>query len=159
MVPSVAKAVRNADAETNLVPKAAPGIRQSPDGITHFKRHEHRLKRRVLYWHWIVEDHHHTVASVAFERTVVLDDDFADGRMVVAQQGHHVFGIGAFGKPGETSQVAEERGNLTAMAFELFLRAGGYKQISHLRRQEAPQATHALDFVYLVGDTLFELLF
>ncbi len=31
-------------------------------------------------------------------------------------------------------------------------------QISHLRRQEAPQPAHALDFAYLVGDTLFELL-
>jgi hypothetical protein len=39
---------------------------------------------RVLDWHWIIEDHHHTVASVSFERAVVLYDDFADGRMVVA---------------------------------------------------------------------------
>ena len=29
---------------------------------------------------------------------------------------------------------------------------------SRWRRQEAPQPSHAFDFVYLVGDTLFELL-
>jgi hypothetical protein len=28
--------------------------------------------------------------------------------------------------------------------------------ISHLRRQEAPQPAHAVDFTYLVGDALFE---
>jgi hypothetical protein len=36
--------------------------------------------------------------------------------------------------------------------------AGCNDQISHLRRQEAPQPAHALDFTYLVGDALFELL-
>ena len=32
---------------------------------------------RVLYRHRIIEDDHHAVSSVAFERAVVLDDDFA----------------------------------------------------------------------------------
>ena len=36
------------------------------EGVTQFKRHEYSLEGRVLYWHWIVEDHHHTVASVPF---------------------------------------------------------------------------------------------
>ena len=31
-------------------------------------------------------------------------------------------------------------------------------EISHLWRQKAPQPAHALDFAYLVGDALFELL-
>ena len=39
-----------------------------------------------------------------------------------------------------------------------FSAPGRHDQISHLRRQEAPQPTHALDFAYLVGDALFELL-
>ena len=41
--------------------------------------------------------------------------------MVVAQQGHHVFRVRAFGKPGEPTKVAEERCNFSAMAFELLL--------------------------------------
>ena len=82
----------------------------------------------------------------------------ADGRMVVAQQGHHVFGVRALGEAGEAAQVTEERGYLSSMAFELLLAAGRDDQISHLRRQEAPQPAHALDFAYLVGDALFELL-
>src|SRR6185312_6462634 len=44
------------------------------------------------------------------------------------------------------------------MAFELFFRAGGDNQIGYLRSQETPQLSHPLDFAYLVGDTLFELL-
>ena len=44
------------------------------------------------------------------------------------------------------------------MAFELLLTPGRNDQISHLRRQEAPQPAHALDFAYLVGDALFQLL-
>ena len=44
------------------------------------------------------------------------------------------------------------------MAFKLLLAPRRYDQISHLRRQEAPQPAHALDFAHLVGDALFELL-
>ena len=158
MVPSVAKPCAMPMPKPISCPRRLQVSRQRSDGVTHFKRHEHRLERRVLDWHRIVEDHHHAVTGVAFERAVVLDDDFADGRMVVAQQGHHVFRVGAFGEAGEPAQVTEERGNLPSMAFELLLAPRRNDQISHLRRQEAPQPAHALDFVYLVGDALFELL-
>ena len=45
-----------------------------------------------------------------------------------------------------------------SMAFELLLAPRGNDQIGHLRRQEAPQPAHALDFAHLVSDALFELL-
>src|SRR5262249_46339424 len=115
------EAVRYADAEADLVPEAAPGCRQRSEGLAQFKSHEHRLKRGVLYWNWIIEDHHHAVTGITLKRAVVFGDDFADGRMVVAQQRHYVFGVGAFGEPGEAAQVTEERGNLSTMAFELLL--------------------------------------
>ena len=44
------------------------------------------------------------------------------------------------------------------MAFKLFFRTRGDNQIGHLRRQEATQPAHALDFVYLVGDALLQVL-
>src|SRR6516162_7097776 len=44
------------------------------------------------------------------------------------------------------------------MAFKLFLRTRCNDQISHLRRQEAPQPAHTLDFAYLVGDALLQVL-
>jgi hypothetical protein len=70
----------------------------------------------------------------------------------------YVFRVGPLGEPGEAAQVAEERRNLSAVAFELLLRTGRNNQISHLRRQEAPQPAHAFDFANLAGDALFELL-
>ena len=41
------------------------------------------------------------------------------------------------------------------MTFELPLTPRRNDQISHLRRQEASQPAHALDFAHLVGDALF----
>jgi len=43
-------------------------------------------------------------------------------------------------------------------ALQLLLSPRSDDQIGDLRRQEAPQPAHALDFAYLVGDPLFELL-
>jgi hypothetical protein len=40
------------------------------------------LERRVLDGNWIIEDHHHAVASEAFKSAAVLDDYFADCRMM-----------------------------------------------------------------------------
>ena len=127
------KAMRDTDAEANVVSPTTPRFGQGSDCVTHFKRHEHRLKRRVLHRHRIIEDHHHAVTSVAFERAVVLDDDFADCRMIVAQQGHHVFRVGALGEAGEPAQVTEQRGNLPSMAFELPLAPRRNDQIGYLR--------------------------
>jgi hypothetical protein len=45
----------------------------------------HGLERRVLHGHRIVENDHHAIASVAFERAAVFDDDLPDRRVVVAQ--------------------------------------------------------------------------
>ena len=42
------EAVRNPDAEANLVPEAAPGCRQSSEGVAQFKGHEDSLERGVL---------------------------------------------------------------------------------------------------------------
>src|SRR5262249_48349620 len=63
-----------------------------------FEGHEYGLQRRVLNRHRIVEDHHHAVARVAFECAAVFDDLLADGGVVFAKQGYHVFCVGAFGE-------------------------------------------------------------
>src|SRR5262249_31001118 len=97
------KTMRDANAEANIMPKPPPLVRQLADGIAQFERHEHGLERWVLYRHGIIKDHHHAVTSVTFERAVVLDDDFADGRMVVAKQRHHVFRVGALSEAGEAA--------------------------------------------------------
>jgi hypothetical protein len=149
--------MRDTDPETNVVPEPTPLVGQTTDSISHFERHHHCLKRRVLHRDWIVEDHHHTVTGVAFERAAVFDDFLTNGRVVFAQQRYDVFRIGALSEPGEPAQIAKERGYLSSMAFQLLLAPRRNNQISHLRRQEAPQPAHALDLAYLVGDALFQL--
>ena len=158
MVPSVA----NPCAMPMPKPMSCPHRRhvssQGSDGVTHFERHQHSLKRRVVYGNRIVENNHYAVTGITLKRSAVLDDDLANRRMVVTQQRHYVFWVRAFGEAGEATQVAEERGNLSTMAFELLLSPGCDDQISYLRGQETSQPAHALDFAYLVGDALFEVL-
>jgi hypothetical protein len=76
--------------------------------------------------------------------------------VVVAQQRHHVFRISALSETSEPAQVTEERGNLPTVTFKLLLAPRRNDQISHLRRQKAPQPAHALDFTDLIGDAVFE---
>jgi hypothetical protein len=63
-----------------------------------------------------------------------------DCGMVVAQQRHNVLCVGAFGEPGEPAKVAEQRGNLPAMAFELFLSADFVAEVGNYQR-EGPART------------------
>ena len=78
--------------------------------------------------------------------------------MVLTQQSHHVFRIRDFSEPGETTQIAKESCNLSAMTFELLLSARGNDQISYLWRKETSQPTHAFDLTHLISNTLFEVL-
>src|SRR5262249_52226290 len=130
----------------------------APNSVTHFERHQHSLQRWVFDGNRIIKHDHYAVARVALERTAIFDDDLADCRMIVAQQGHYVFRVRTFGETGKATQVAEQSGNFSAMAFELLFSSSGDDQIGHLRRQEPPQPAHALDLADLIRDALFELL-
>src|SRR4029077_14619999 len=83
--------VRYTDAEANIVAQLTPLRRQGSHGLARFERHLYRAEGWVIYWDRVVEDHHHTVTSISFKRAAVLDDDFADGCMAVAQQCHYIF--------------------------------------------------------------------
>src|SRR4029078_3419613 len=107
----------------NLVAQLTPFISQCSNSDTHLDRHQHSLKRWVLYRHRIIEDHHDGVACILFEGAAVLDDDFTNGRMVVAEQGDNVFGVRTFSEPGEATQIAKKCGNLPAVALQLLLRS------------------------------------
>src|SRR5665213_375486 len=101
------KSVRNADPETNVMSQTTPLLHQGPNSDTHFESHQNRLERGVVYRNGIIEDYHHAVARVAFKRATVLDNDFTNRRMVVAQQRHHIFRVRAFGEACEAAQIAK----------------------------------------------------
>jgi hypothetical protein len=48
-------------------------------------------------------EHHHAVTSIAFESAAIFDDELADARMVVAQQGS-AFGQSGNGPGGQIRQ-------------------------------------------------------
>jgi hypothetical protein len=87
-----------------------------------------------------------------------LINDLTDGRMVFAQQSHHVLRVGAFRKAGESAQVAEKSRDLTPVALQLLLCSRRDNQVGYLGRKESPQLTHALDFINLIGDPLLQVL-
>jgi hypothetical protein len=118
------EAVRDADPEAYVVSPPTPRFGQRTDSFTHFERHKHSLKRWAVYRDRIVEDHHHAITGVPLKRTAVLDDDFADGCVIIAQKRNNVFRVGAFKEASEPAQITEERGYLPAMAFELLLSPG-----------------------------------
>ena len=59
--------------------------------------------------------------------------------MCLTVRWHHVFRVGAFGEAREAAQIAEERGYLPAMAFELLLGPRRDDQIGYLRREKTSQ--------------------
>jgi len=61
------KTVGDTDAKPNVVTKPPPFLRKRSDDVPHFERHQHRLERWLLDWHWIVKHHHHAVAGVALK--------------------------------------------------------------------------------------------
>ena len=122
-------------------------LSQGTHSLTHLQRHLDSLQSGVGYWNWVVENDHDPVTCIALESAIVLDDDFANGCVVVAQQRHHVFRIRDFSEPGEATQITEERRDLTPMTFELLLCSRRNDQIGDLRRQKASESTYPLYFV------------
>jgi hypothetical protein len=47
--------VRYANAEADLVAQPTLLLGQRSNNVAHFERHQHRLERRLLDWHGIVE--------------------------------------------------------------------------------------------------------
>ena len=166
MVPSVAKPCAIPMPKPMSCPSRRHSVSQCSNSVTHFKCHEHGLQRRVLDWHWIIENYHHAITSISFERAVVFDDDFTNRRMIVAQEGHNVFSVGALGEAGEAAQVAEERGYLPSMALQVASRCrtpkirsatcGGRKRRSLPMRSISPtwSATRCFELLVEFGKLL-----
>src|SRR5215510_287816 len=148
--------MRNPNAEANVVPEFAPLVNQLSNSRSHINCHSYGLESRVIDWNWIIEHHHHSVTGIAFKRAAILVYDPTNRRMVFMQLSHHIFWIRTFREAGKAAQIAEQRGNFSAVTFELLLRPGRDDQIGYLRRKETSQSAHALDFADLVGDALLK---
>src|SRR5262249_11440227 len=93
------KAVRYANPKANLMAPPTPRLSQRSDSLTHFECHQYGLECGVLHRNRIVKHHHNPIASITLKRAAVLDDYFADCRMIIAQQSNHVFWVCTLGEP------------------------------------------------------------
>src|SRR5262249_62274494 len=109
------KSVRYANTKAKVVTEQPPFLDHCSNSGAHIKRHHNGLERRVFHRDWIVEDHHHAIASKSFKRAL-FDDDLTDCRMIVAQERHHIFWIRTLRETCEAAQIAEQRGDFPPMA-------------------------------------------
>ena len=90
------------------------------------------------------------------ERALEARDDRPERRVVVAQERHDLFRLGALGKAGEAAHIAEHDDDLAAMAFEDFLVSLGDDQFGQLRREKPFQPPDPTQLLDLVRDPCFE---
>jgi len=91
---------------------AAPLVEQPLNGVSHRDGHPHGARRGVRAGHGIVEEHHEPIAGEPLEGALVPGDEGPDRGVIVAQQAHHVLGVGLLGERGEAVQVTEEHRDL-----------------------------------------------
>src|SRR5215208_4637933 len=64
----------------------------------------------------IVEHDHDAVSEESIQSALVAKDELAKVLLVLAQHPHDLFGLRRLGKGSESTQVAEQRRNLAAVA-------------------------------------------
>ena len=117
--------------------------------------HAGRPGRQALYWNRIIKNSITPVTGIAFERAVYLMMISPMAAWYSRSKAITSSASALSVKPVKPRRSRKERRYFSTMAFKLLLAPGRNDQISHLRRQEATQSTHALDFTNLVGNTLF----
>ncbi len=86
----------------------------------------------------------------------MLADQRPDGAVIFRQQRHDVLGLGGLGKRGETTEVAEQRGDLAPVVFQDLLVARRHDRLGKLRRQEPAQPANPLELLDLGRHLGFE---
>ena len=77
--------------------------------------------------------------------------------MVLAQDRHHLLGLGGLGERREAAQVAEHDDDLAAVALEERLVAGVDDELDELGREETAQPADPLQLLDLRAHALLEL--
>jgi len=90
------------------------------------------------------------------ERALERGDDRPHRGVIIAEQRHDLLRLGALGKPGKATQVAEYDDDLAAMAFEDAFIALRDDQLGQLRREKPFQSSGALEFGELRRDPRFQ---
>src|SRR3954451_3102911 len=84
-------------------------------------------------------------------------DQLAQGPVILAKDGHHLLRLAGLGERGEVPQVAEDDGDLSAVAVEDIL-AGIKNEVRDLRGEEPAKAAEPLELTDLALDPGGQLL-
>ena len=76
--------------------------------------------------------------------------------MIIVQQLHDLFRLSTFGEGREAAQIAEEDGDVAAVAFQDALISGRDDQFGERWREKPLEPGHPLNFRQLRRDPLFE---
>ena len=110
--------MRNADSEPELMAMLAPLGGKLSDLLAHLNRETDSACVGILARQRIIEQDHERVAGETLQRSLMLVDEPANRRMILAQDRHDLFRLGRLGKCREPAKIAEQHGNRTAMAFQ-----------------------------------------
>src|SRR5207253_7490088 len=149
-------ALRDPDAEVEVVAALAPSDAQLPHSIAHGERHADRAFGRIWDRDGIVEENHHPITREALERALVGEDQAAHLGVVLAENAHDLLWLSGLRERGEAAEVQERDCHLTSVALEGVLGAALDDQLGELRREEALESAEALDLRHLLGDPLLE---
>ena len=127
------------DAKAELVATPPPGLRQAPHAVAHLDRHLDRPGRMVAAVGGSIEQDQQPVSDETLKGALVLRDERTETGMVLPEDAHHLLRLGGLGEGGEPAQVADDDGDLAAVALEQGLVAGGDDLLGDLGLDVAPE--------------------
>src|SRR5215472_10147426 len=149
-------ALRDPHAEGQVVAALLPSDDHALHTLAHGHGHANGALRGVRHRHGIVEEDHHAVAGEALQRALVLEDELAHLRVILAENAHDLLRLGRLREGGEAAQVEEHHRHLPPMGFERVVGPARQDQLGELRREEALESAELLELAHLLLDTLLE---
>src|SRR5438874_3676585 len=95
-----------------------PNLEHLLRGLAHCDGHLDRALGRFRCGQGVVEEYHDPIAAVVIERAFKARHNRPERSVVVAQERHDLFRLGALGEGCEAADVAEYDDNLAAMALK-----------------------------------------
>src|SRR5262249_4030256 len=86
--------------------------------IPHRECHAHGSRASVIDRDRIVEEDHHSVAGKVLQSSLMRNNHFAHGGVILVKNVHDLFGLGGFRESGETAQVKVNHGEVAAVSFQ-----------------------------------------
>ena len=149
-------AVRDADAERDVVAAPAPDRHQLREALLHLHGHARRAGGGILDRDRVVEDYQHGARAELLQGPAVRHDEAAHLAVVEAQQAHHLLGLGGVRERGEAAQVEDDDGDLAPAGGERIVHVARDDALGQMRREEALELGQALQLVELLLHALFQ---